>query len=328
MVQVNKRFIISDEEKRDLIIKLLMEPARCFFVALGKATNQNPVLLQSAFRAKAQEFVGHNPQTLRMGSLTRDPLQSLLRYGEYVDHTVLLTIYPESLINHRIVVYTNSWGPEQSPNVLNAISYQAKGSSPSKIATIFLHANHHYTNILDNSGLERIPVVKAVPLETPDTEIALMEFSPVNIPKIPITISPHMQDRIREESIKVSELISTATYSQTLANIMAMRTMGQWNITESHQKHLSNGMGPMHIDLGYSLHRIEALQREDYPAQSLEWTEPPDSHMQDLLRHYNTDNKCFIIHLAASLGLNPLHLENSIVTEAIQLLNRTDLHDV
>ena len=31
-VQVNKRFIILDEEKRDQISMLLMEPARCFFV--------------------------------------------------------------------------------------------------------------------------------------------------------------------------------------------------------------------------------------------------------------------------------------------------------
>ena len=261
-----------------------------------------------------------------MGSLTRDPLLSLLRYWEFVDHTILLTIFPESLTDHRIVVYTCSWGPEESPNVINAISYQAKEINPTKVATIFLHANHHYTNILDNSGLERIPVIRAVPLETPDAEIALIEYSPVNAPHMPITISPHMRDRIREESIKMTELIPTAKYSRTLANIMATRATRVWNFTENHQQHLSNGVGPKHIDLGFNLHGIAEHQEKGYPTQTLSWTEPPDYDIQELLSHFETDNRCLIIHLAAALGLSPIHLENLIVMEAIQLLRRTDLH--
>ena len=325
-VQVNKRFIILDEEKKDLISMLLMEPARCFFIALGRATNQNPVLLQSAFRARAQEFAGHNPHTLRMGSLTRDPLLSLLRYGEYVDHTILLTIFPESLMDHRIVVYTCSWGPEASPNVINAVSYQAKGTNPTKVATIFLHANHHYTNILDNSELVRIPVIMAIPLETPDTEITILKYTPVNSSPMPITISPYMRDKIREESSKTSELVQGAKYSQTLANIMATRATRVWNLTEDLQQHLSDGDGPKHIDLGYNLHGTAELQGRCNLTQKNPWTEPPDSDIQELLSHFDTNNRCFVIHLAAALGLNPLHLENLMVIEAIRLLDRTDLH--
>ena len=261
MVQVNKRFVIIDEEKRELLIKILMEPARCFFIALGKATNQNPVLLQSAFRARAQEFAEDNPRKMRMGSLTRDPLLSLLRYGEYVDHTILLTIFPESLKDYRIVVYTSSWGPKESPNVINAISYQAKETNPVKVATIYLEANHHYTNILDNSGLERIPVIRAVPLETPDVDITLTEFSPVNAPSKPM-IDLHMRDKIREESIRMTELIPTAKYSQTLANIMATRVTKVWKYTEDHQQHLFEGKGPKHIDLGFNLYGMNEHQEK------------------------------------------------------------------
>ena len=124
----------------------------------------------------------------------------------------------------------------------------------------------------------------------------------------------------------MTELIPTAKYSQTLADIMAIKATKVWKYTEDHQQHLSEGKGPKHIDLGFNLYGTNEHQEKDHPTKTLSWTEPPDPNMQELLSHFKTDNRCFIIHLAAALGFSPLHLENQIVNEAIRLLTRIDLH--
>ena len=321
--RVNKRYIITDG---DLVSKLLMEPARCFFIALGRATNQNPVLLQSALRAEAQVLVAQEPHLLRIGFLAKDPLQSLLRYGEYVDHNVLLTNFPESLMEYRIVVYTCSWGRSAQHNVIDSTSYQAKMGTPVKVATIYLQANQHYKNIVDNSELAHIPIVKAIPTETSHQELNLMEFHPVTAPPMPVIITPQMANRVREECERMRTLVPRALYSHTLAEAIATRVTGMWDLKRTTPQHLNEGKGPKHIDLGYNLIGSTTHHGRVGPSTMPTWTENPDSDIQEILEHFATDNRCFVIHVAAALGINPLQLENAIVKEAMYLLERPDLH--
>ena len=180
---VNREFLIGYEEKRELIGKLLTEPARCFFIALGKATNINPIILQNAFRMEAQQAVGLNPDMLRLGSLSRDPMLSLLMYGEYVDHSVLHTIFPDCIADYRVVVYTCSWRHNAENvvlNVLTAASYQADNEPKTRVATIFLQTNYHYTNIIDNTDLAHVPVLMAIPPEHPDKALRTLRFHSAN----------------------------------------------------------------------------------------------------------------------------------------------------
>ena len=95
--QINDQFILKEDLTREKVNMLLYEPARCFYVALGKATNKNPILLQKLFRTMALEMVSLQPYALREGSPTRDPLMSVLEYGQYVDHSVLSFIPSVSL---------------------------------------------------------------------------------------------------------------------------------------------------------------------------------------------------------------------------------------
>lgn len=95
--QPNGLYFIKSDSAREQLSTLLYEPARCFYIALGEATNKNPIILQKAFRTMIIEMASLQPQALQIGSPIRDPLLSLLEYGRYVDHHVLSIIFPECL---------------------------------------------------------------------------------------------------------------------------------------------------------------------------------------------------------------------------------------
>ena len=87
--QSNDQFIINNDPAREQLTMLLYEPSRCFYVALGKATNKNPILLQKIIRTMAMEMASLQPHALKEGSPIRDPLLFVLEYGQYVDHNIL-----------------------------------------------------------------------------------------------------------------------------------------------------------------------------------------------------------------------------------------------
>ena len=101
-------FPIQDEIARADILRSFTEKFRCFFIALGRATNINPVLLMDAFKAEAIAYVTKNPNAIKDGSPHASPLLSLFLYGSYVEEAILEVIFPDILRKFRIVIYANS----------------------------------------------------------------------------------------------------------------------------------------------------------------------------------------------------------------------------
>jgi len=107
---------------------------------------------------------------------------SLLMYGEYIDHSVLHTIFPDCIADYRVVVYTCSWGQHAMLNVLSAASYQADNEAKSEVATLFLQSNYHYTNVIDNTDVAHVPVMMAIPPDHPDKAPNTLPFHPIEGP--------------------------------------------------------------------------------------------------------------------------------------------------
>ena len=73
-------FPIKDEIARADILRSFTEKFRCFFIALGRATNINPVLLMDEFKAEAILYVTKNPNSIKEGIPLMLPLYYLYSY--------------------------------------------------------------------------------------------------------------------------------------------------------------------------------------------------------------------------------------------------------
>jgi len=146
--------VIKGEVSRSQIRRLLAEPYRCFFIALGKVTKYNPICLMDAFRTQATKLINEDLWCISKDSPQRQQILSVLEYGKYVEDSILDIIFPDIISPFRIVVYANI-----GSNV-SARSYESNICTHTTTGTLFLHDSQHYTVMLNNSSLSEVPITK------------------------------------------------------------------------------------------------------------------------------------------------------------------------
>ena len=82
-------YLIPDPHCRDDMLRTFTESYRCFFIALGKATDINPIILLQEFRSEAINYIQRNPSSVHNGSTKASPLLSLFLHSSYVEEAVL-----------------------------------------------------------------------------------------------------------------------------------------------------------------------------------------------------------------------------------------------
>ena len=335
--------LIKGEAGRSQIRHLLTEPFRCFFIALGKVTNYNPICLMEAFRTQAINRIKEDPGCIAFGSPLRQPILSVLEYGAYVEDSILDIIFPDIISPFRIIVYANVGSK------LSARSYESGTFTCTKVGTLFLQDSEHYTVMYNNSSLAGVPVTKHKLFKlVPQTSYDLYPIHPVQngvhveslsgeLPSPPIQ-SPDANDslqvpKVLHESMIIKSLDSKAWYSYSLARYFVSLFPGNKfkQLINSHDLHKPLGIAssrlgcarpfPSNIDLGYSLLNIPQLGLQEVSLGDLH----PD--IKELaIKMLSRKNRCLVIHIAAVLRIHPLTLEADLIEAALRLLSCSDCH--
>ena len=330
-------FPIKDEIARADILRSFTEKFRCFFIALGRATNINPVLLMDEFKAEAILYVTKNPDSIKEGSPYASPLLSLFLHGSYIEEAILEVIFPDILKKFRIVIYANS-------NLgVSASSYQQELGLNLMVVSLFIQDSEHYTVLLDNRDLRHVPV-RTVSIDSPlpswDHALPPSPFYPVDqthpmLDRPKATLDPAAIQAILEENGCVSKFSTDAFYSSTVSrkivssfsqlapralqnNLKFVDNPRQWKLNSFAE--ISNSF-PQSTDLGFSL-----LSNPDFNLKSalIEPIHPDVMLIQQKI--ISRSNRCFVIHIAACLGIHPLILEADLIDGAIRLLSCKDCH--
>ena len=206
-------FPIQDEIARADILRPFTEKFRCFFIALGRATNINLVLLMDEFKAEAISFVTKNPNAIKDGSPYASPLLSLFLHGSYVEEAILEVNFPDILKKVRIAIYANS-------NLgVSASSYQQELG-----LSIFVQDSDHYSVLLNNQDLRHVPVrtvSRDSPLPSWEYVLPLSPFYLVDYTSPPCRSKSVLDaasiQAILEENDCISKFSPDASYSLILA---------------------------------------------------------------------------------------------------------------
>ena len=330
-------FPIKDEIVRADILRAFTEKYRCFFIAPGRATNINPVLLMDEFKAEAISCVTKNPELVKEGSPYASPLWSLFLHGSYIEEALLEVIFPDILKKFRVVIYANS------DLGVSALSYQQKLDLNLTVVSLFIQDSEHYTVLLDNRDLRHVPVrtvSRDSPLPSWDYPLPPSPFFPIDhshfvLDRPKTTLDPAVIQVILEENDSVSKFSSDACYSSTLSrkivssfSQLAPRALQKHlRFAENPRQWKLNSFAdiskpfPQSTDLGFSL-----LSNPDFNLESA-LDDPICSDVMHIQHKIiSRSNRCFVIHIAACLGIHPLMLEADLIDGAIRLLSCKDCH--
>ena len=246
-------------------------------------------------------------------------------------------IFPDILKKFRIVIYANS-------NLgASASSYQQELGLNLTVVSLFIQDSEHYTVLLDNHDLRHVPVrtvSRDSPLPSWEHVLPLSPFYLVDhtlsVPdRSKSALDPSSIQAILEENGCVSKFSPDAFYSPTLSrkivstfSQLALRALqDNLRFVENSRHWKLNSFAeisspfPQSTDLGFSL-----LSNPDFNLKSA-LVEP--IHPDVMLIQQKTisrSNRCFVIHIAACLGIHPLILEADLIEGAIRLLSCKDCH--
>ena len=146
-----------------------------------------------------------------------------------------------------VVCYTLIWGQGRFQNSISATAYQGDRQGSKSTATIFLEADYHYTNIVDNADLAHIPIVLSTPIEEADQPKKLVKFhllrgalecavcpgyEQIELRRSPTQITPETAVTIFQEYDHIKVLAPRAAYSPTLAELLAPHIKGARDLTQ------------------------------------------------------------------------------------------------
>jgi len=289
------------------------------------------------FKAEAIAYVTKNPNAIKDGSPYASPLLSLFLYSSYVEEAILEVIFPDILRKFRIVIYANS------DLGVSASSYQQELGLDLVVVSLFVQNSDHYTVLLNNLHLINVPVrtvSRDSPLPSWEYVLPPSPFHPVNhsssMPCRPkCVLDATSIQTIIEENDRVSKVSSESSYSPFLAKMIVstftfqapkiiqdslrfIDTPKRWNLNSFTE--ISKAL-PQSTDLGFSL-----LSNPDYNMKAaLEDPLHPDINLiqQKII---SRSNRCFVIHIAACLGIHPMILEAQLVEGTTWLLSCNDCH--
>jgi hypothetical protein len=331
-------FPIQDEIARTDILRSFTEKFRCFFIALGRSTNINPVLLMDEFKAEATAYVTKNPNAIKDGSPHASPLLSLFLYSSYVEEAILEVIFPDILRKFRIVIYANS------DLGVSASSYQQELGPNLVVVSLFIQNSEHYTVLLNNLDFRNVPVrtvSRDSPLPSWEYVLPPSPFHPLNHSssihwKPKCILDASSIQNIIEENDQVAMVSPEFSYSPSLARMIAssfstraprsiqdslrfIDSHNHWNINSFAQILKAP---PQSTDLGYNL-----LSNPDFNMKDAS-DDPSYPGIKPIQQKIiSRSNRCFVIHIAACLGIHPLILEAQLVDGATRLLLCSDCHN-